>query len=190
MAETVRSHDLSNYREDFVTRDIQKFTTARMADVALSHRLGPQDHDWPGQLRRDALVKRAAGLFRWASTACDFIEDGESGGPEAQLSLILDNVFSPPSAASPWTALDSLYLQVFEQAVTAKASDSRLNYVREILGAIVTVRDPLSVPSLGTLLDFHSCGRPKTPVATVCHPARLSLRLRAVSTGLSVHSIA
>jgi hypothetical protein len=156
MAAAVRSYDLSNHREDFVTRDIEEFITTRMADIARSHRLGPRGHDWPGQLRRDALVQRAAGLFLWASTACDFIEDSESDSPEVQLSLILGNVISPSSAASPWTALDSLYLQVLEQAVTAKASDSRLNQVREILGAIVTVRDPLSAPSLGTLLDLHS----------------------------------
>ena len=108
-------------------------------------------------------------------TTCNFIEDGESDSLEVQLSLILDKIFSPSSAASLWMALESLYLQVLKwQAVTAKASDSCLNHVHEILGVIVTDWDPLFAPSLGTLLDLHLCGCPQTPVVTVCHPAWLS----------------
>ena len=159
MAESVYTYDLTSHRGDFVSRDIQEYIATRTAIIARSHRLDLHGLDWPGQKRLDSLVQGAAGFFRWASAACDFLEDDESDGPEVQLGFILDTVFRSSSAASSWTALDGLYARILEQAVAAKASVSRLDQILEVLGAIVTVRDPLSAPTLGILLGLQSSSR-------------------------------
>jgi hypothetical protein len=86
--------------------------------------------------------------------ACDFLKDDESDGPEVQLGFILDTVFRSSSAASSWTALDGLCARILEQVVAAKASVSHLNQILKVLGAIVTIQDPLSVPTLSILLGL------------------------------------
>jgi hypothetical protein len=141
----------SDLAADLVSRDIMKFFTAKLADVALSHDLGS---DWPGGPSREALTQRAMGLFRWAKVACDVIKDDDSDGPDAQLKFILANssssVTSTHPVISPWAALDILYLQVLRQAATV--SGSRLSQLRDILATIMLAQIPLSMLSLGTLL--------------------------------------
>lgn len=151
MGGLVYPYDL-NHQTALVDADILTFISMRMQDIALSHELTA---DWPGPKRRQALVRRAAGLFVWASTACNFIEDDQSDGPEMQLRLILEEPDIPSDIGSLWTALDALYLQVLRQSVPASASFSRLEELRVVLGTILLAVDPLSLLDLTNLLNVR-----------------------------------
>jgi len=112
-----------------------------------------------GQLRRDALVKRAAGLFRWASTACDFIEDSESDGPEAQLSFDSRLMFSVPSSGLHhrgrlWTVSISKFSS--KQSLLRHLILASIMFARS-WEAIVTVSGSLSAPLLVRCLASTRC---------------------------------
>jgi hypothetical protein len=155
MGSLVRSFDLSSVRKDLVDRDIKKFAEVRLKEIAQSHDLVLVDDVWPGRIVRETLTRKAAGLFLWMSTVCDFIGDDDSDDPEMQLSTILDGAENS-YPLSPWKAIDDLYKQVLHQAVGASASPSRLADVREILGAIVVTANPLSASCLSGLLNIRA----------------------------------
>jgi hypothetical protein len=158
MDKVVKSFDLGTVKSRLVDADILAFISARMADIARSYEL---TIDWPGRERREALVQRAGHLFVWASTACDFVEDDQNDGPEMQLDLILRNFDISSLPASPWTALDSLYLQVLQQSIPPSASESRLDDVRRVLGTIIAAPDPLSLPDLAHVLNLRGASQGK-----------------------------
>jgi hypothetical protein len=162
MGDIVWSYDLGGIDRQIVDNDIALYIKLRLRLIARLHWDSAVDTDWPGQVRRNVLVARAAGLFIWAATACNFVADDEIGDPETQLSLILTD--APGSVFvdfSPWKTLDDLYLHVLCQAVTEKAPITRLQRFREVLGAIVVAADPLSASALDKLLKVH----PSTPIA-------------------------
>jgi nucleoside-triphosphatase THEP1 len=140
-----------------VTRDIRTFITERMKRISRKYDL-EDDEEWPGDERRETLVRKAAGLFIWVTTASEFIEDDEVGDPEGQLQVILDDVIEPHAATSPWHSLDSLYIQVLRQALSERAPDFRRKLYHQVVGAIVTIRNPLSVSALAHLLDIQAHG--------------------------------
>jgi hypothetical protein len=152
MGSLIRSFDLSSLRRELIDHDIKIFAQARLKEIAQSY--GISSVAWPGKATQEALVRQAAGLFQWMSTACDFIEDDNSDGPEEQLSLILDGC-SSPTISSPWKAIDDLYSQVLQQAVSPKTSLSRITDLREVLGAIVVAANPLSAACLSGLLNIQ-----------------------------------
>jgi hypothetical protein len=144
-----------------VTRDIRTFILERMKRIAKTYGLESEDGEWPGRERLDVLVRRAAGLFIWVTTASEFIEDEEVGDPEGQLQIVLDEIAEPShgsSSASPWNSLDSLYLQVLRQALSDRAPEFRRKLYRQIVGAIVTIRNPLNISGLAHLLDIQPQG--------------------------------
>jgi hypothetical protein len=111
-------------------------------------------NDWPGEASRSVLARRSGGLFIWGSTAMRFLEDEEVDDPKAQLRLLLaDNVDTSPSV-SPWKDLDALYLRVLSWAFTSKTSQQRFALFRQVVGAIVTARNPMSAVGLDLLLDL------------------------------------
>jgi hypothetical protein len=138
--------------DEAADRDIGAYIADRMAVIA--HRYG-LDSDWPGEDHRMALVQKAGGLFIWVSTMYTFIEDEDEDDPERQLLAILDPGSRQSLDQSPWAHLDSLYNQVLTQAFSAKAPERRLVLFRKVIGAIVTVRNPLSPLGLGSLLDLR-----------------------------------
>jgi hypothetical protein len=154
MGSMVRSIGLSRGDEE-VDRDIDMFVSKRMAEVARRYQL---DGDWPGQASRKALVQKAGGLFIWVSTALNFIEDEDVDDPEGQLELLLNPGSFLPSHSSPWSDLDALYLQVLAHAFTQKAAERRLSLFRKVVGAIVTMKNPLTAPALGQLLGLGPGG--------------------------------
>jgi hypothetical protein len=157
MGARVQSLDLSSIQSTIVDADILKFVGARMQDIAQLFELAL---DWPGLARRHALVQRAAGLFVWASTACEFIED-ESSDPETQLNLILSGPNTIASLASPWTALDNLYLQVLRHCIPTNAPATLVTELRRVVGAIAALAVRISPLYLSQLLGLS--GSPSTP---------------------------
>jgi hypothetical protein len=151
---SVRAYDVGNCQEEVVERDIATYFEVRLKSIAQRHGLSANDGNWPGHQQRATLTRRAGRLFIWASTVCDFIDDDESEGPEAQLYLILGDRSSLLKPAQPWSALDGLYLRVLQEAAQSRLSSAQ--QISEILGILTVILQPLSISSLGSLLAFPS----------------------------------
>jgi hypothetical protein len=159
MGNLVQSVNLDIIQRHFVDRDILTFVKVRMKDIVQSYQFPFHLHDWPGQERRSSLVRLADGLFVWISTACAFIEMGDTDSdddPDARLASILSA--RPITIASPWIALDNLYTHVLEQAIPREASPARTGLLRDILGTILAAFNPLSASSLAVLRDMPFSG--------------------------------
>jgi hypothetical protein len=103
------------------------------------------------------LVKRSGASFIFAATATSFVNDSLYSPPNRLQQLLVRQ--APSSAVeSPFSALDRLYAQVLEAAVDAETMPSADNVVcarvRELLGALIYVQQPLSIESLSTLLNL------------------------------------
>lgn len=102
------------------------------------------------------LVQKANGLFIWAATACRFIE-----GPLAKkrVAAILAGDFD---AESPEGHLNHLYTSVLQSSIpqnySEKFKQELYTLLRSILGTIVILLSPLSVHSLGVILNEESVG--------------------------------
>jgi energy-coupling factor transporter ATP-binding protein EcfA2 len=182
MGSSVVRHGLQ--RDLDVDRDIEKFILKRMSDVARRFHL---QSDWPGKENRKALVEKAGGLFIWISTALKFIEDEDEDDPEGQLKLILNEGGGSQMSSSPMSDLDTLYLQVLNQAFSFKASERRIGLFRKIVGAIITIKNPLTAIALGTLLDLGSTA--EAAGSTVKQNIRKLQALLVVPGNKPIHTI-
>jgi hypothetical protein len=132
--------------------DIRKFILDELAEITGLFEL---DEDWPGREMVDGLVQKSAGLFIWAATALKFIKQGGTYGPDEPLELVLGDTLVGATMASPFADLDTLYLQVLNRAFPpSQVNEEKLSLCRGVLGAIVTVRDPLNAISLAELLSI------------------------------------
>ncbi|RYN18368.1 hypothetical protein AA0113_g9767 [Alternaria arborescens] len=110
---------------------------------------------WPGAEIIAQLVQSAGGLFIWAATACRFIRDGKRFAPE-RLETILRN--DGEVTTRPEKLLNQIYttvlensIQIFEHRIIEQ--EELLINIQYVLGSIVALYSPLSVQSLGQLLD-------------------------------------
>jgi hypothetical protein len=169
MGDIVWSYDLGAIQRPVVDADIATYIRMRLEYISRLHWASAVDADWPGEVRRKALVAKAAGLFVWAAIVCNFIADDEIGNPETQLSLILaDTTESDAEELYLWEDLDHLYLRVLRRAISVKTPTLRMQRFCEVLGAVVVVANPLSASALESLLDAY-------PLASSGHSATLTV---------------
>lgn len=125
--------------------------------------------NWPGQNYMDRLVSSAHGLFIYAATICRFIEEGSKYFPtDDLLRLVLPNESITNASLwksrnvttheSPTKELDMMYTQVlihYLKGVPHEKDKELLTMIlRQILGAIVTLHDPLSLIAIARLLNM------------------------------------
>jgi hypothetical protein len=108
--------------------------------------------DWPGDQAIKDLVRRAAGLFIWAATACRFISEGRRFAPE-RLSLLFE---SNNSLTEPEKQLNDIYLTVLKNSIGHSYNEQEKKKLYEMLrstiGTVVILFSPLSAISLARLL--------------------------------------
>lgn len=153
-------YDLSAISKDTITRDILMFAQKSLADLAIRYPGTCGTPDWQGPEMRQGLVKRAAGLFIWVSTAVKFIGDCDVDDPEARREVLFSSNSGVSIPGSPSMALNSLYLQVVGQAFPSKASQPRQKLFKDVIGTVLLVEEPLSLAALGSLLGL---GQPSEP---------------------------
>ncbi|KAL4951392.1 hypothetical protein BDW69DRAFT_186426 [Aspergillus filifer] len=107
--------------------------------------------EWPGEDRLNALVKKADGLWIYASTAWRFIcVKRAKGWVEKRLDLLLRD--DSPTHGE----LDGMYTgilkDVLSDATEEETEDTRLEF-QAIVGAIVVLYQPLSIAALSDLLS-------------------------------------
>ncbi|KDQ51816.1 hypothetical protein JAAARDRAFT_704052 [Jaapia argillacea MUCL 33604] len=89
--------------------------------------------EWPGQETLMSLTDTAAGLFIWAKTIVDLVEQGE---PLAQLKLIISGQLARGS-------IDDLYCLILKTAFPTPALEIQIT-IKMITGAIVAAKTLLS----------------------------------------------
>jgi len=108
--------------------------------------------DWPGNENIRVLVRKAAGLFIWAATACRFINEGRRYTAR-RLSLLLEG---NTSLTKPENQLSDIYLTVLKSSVgqgyEEKEREELCETLRITLGTIAILFSPLPALSLARLL--------------------------------------
>jgi NACHT domain len=142
-------HDISH---SIVNHDIRVFIKYHFEVIRGERRFHTE---WPTEESIEALVERASGLFIWAATACRFIKDG-GHYIERRLTTILG---SNTSTTAPEKGLDMIYLMVLQNSVHRDFDeyemDDHCNFLRDTLGAIVTLFASLSIDLLASLANIR-----------------------------------
>ena len=145
----LRLHDVE---PDVVDSDIKLFLKTQLAAVAKGRSDCDLTEDWPSPQDIDALCKKAAGFFIYASTVVKFVAS-EFDPPDERLALII----SLPQGTSHEGkgGIDLLYAQVLEQISHGKDQAFYLHF-KLVVGTVLLISNPLSIKALSGLLRNHS----------------------------------
>src|SRR5882762_974048 len=138
---------LHNIPLDISQKDIRVYLEKRLSRVSRS----PKLKDWPPSEALARLVEKSDGLFIFAATAANFIEDRNASNPIQQLKIVLTMPYITSTATSPHLHLDGLYLTVLRSAFPEVSEDQRTR-LRVVLGTIALLFDRLDPDSLEALL--------------------------------------
>ncbi|KAK6360848.1 hypothetical protein TWF730_006964 [Orbilia blumenaviensis] len=149
ISELVIKHDISSYLETEFSRIKDSFN---QSVIPHTHRQLPKQ--WPDQVKFETLVRMTIPLFIYAATACRFVEERRNGGsPEERLSRVLTST----SGVGGGAMLNSLYKEILEDqiptGITSKRKQDIILEFQDVVGSIVVLVSPLSVPDLSKLLD-------------------------------------
>jgi NACHT domain len=112
------------------------FTTIYQENLLIMQSMS---HPWPSESDLDVLTRKCNGLFIFATTLVDFINN-QNGHPQRKLRRAL----------TAEVGLDALYMQVLQDAPL----DHNFQRVR-VLGTIILLSSPLSIRSLAYLLQLQ-----------------------------------
>lgn len=142
-----------------VDHDITVFLRVKFREIRENAEYIPVD--WPGDETIDLLVKKSAGLFIYAATVCRFIKANDQASPRQ---LLQDFVLGEkPSSLSDQTnkkitaELDGIYTQILEHSIKrieVKHQEEFAAGLRQVIGSIAVLSEPLSPTALGHLLSF------------------------------------
>ncbi|KAH7240501.1 hypothetical protein B0J15DRAFT_516021 [Fusarium solani] len=147
---------LQDVPRDIIQKDLETFLRGTIEQIRIryndgSGRLPPS---WPGKYAIQRIVNMATPLFIVASTVCLFLEDRRLGNPRRQMDKILavkDRTHS--------SMLDQMYLAVLSQqfeggpeSYTPQQKSQIVDEFRLIVGSIILLSTPLTIPVLAHLL--------------------------------------
>ncbi|KAF5628968.1 G-protein beta WD-40 repeat-containing protein [Fusarium sp. NRRL 52700] len=145
---------LQDVSSDIIRLDIEAFLRVNIA--AIRDRYNTQEEklpqDWPSKLDFDLLVSMAVPLFIVASTICRFLDNGRFGNPKRLLNQLLNM-----ESRGYQSTLDRMYMAVlnqqFDENDTPDQRDRIVEEFRHIIGPIILLSTPLTIPSLANLLS-------------------------------------
>ena len=145
--------------KDKHVKHIHLHTRASFEDVALFLRrkiheiVAKHDLNWdefPGEEGMEKLAARASGLFIWAATAAKFFQEQiKLHGTEGLRDLLCE------LTADALDDINSLYSLILRTTYIKHANEWDFEKFRRIVGAIIVMREPLSLEDLGELLDLR-----------------------------------
>jgi hypothetical protein len=143
----LRLHDIE---QDIVEKDISLYLTNRLRHIR-DEWLDPLPDDWPAPSDVAKVSLHAGKLFIFAFTAVEYVRDD----PVDRLRSLSGRVIE---AGRPLTKrLDDIYTTVLLGALDpSKRESTERDLAKRILAAILTVRNPLTLSSLATLLYIPS----------------------------------
>lgn len=141
---------------NMVKSDIETYLHYELEQIAITQ--GLDDNFWPTDVREEQvkrLTTLADRLFIFAATAVKTLSKSRS--PSKMVQSFLDDVaYSNKSLHEP---LDAMYLQIVQAIIPADVDEQEaVNLVEDfqfIVGAIVTLHQPLTFSSLRTLLNVE-----------------------------------
>ncbi|KAH6900410.1 vegetative incompatibility protein HET-E-1 [Thelonectria olida] len=147
---------LHQVKPDVIGKDIRALFEHQLQAIKAEYNSSVSDKrklppDWPTEPDLQILVAMAVPLFLFAATVCRFVGDRKAGSPHQRLRLVLG--YQTKSQSSK---LDTLYLPILSQQVAELSSSERAKVIdnfRDIVGAIVTLAQPLPIPPLADLID-------------------------------------
>ncbi|XTI95240.1 hypothetical protein V2W45_1462911, partial [Cenococcum geophilum] len=148
---------LHNISQSIVDGDIFTFLQHALSDIQQKFAL---TKNWPGDEAIKHLVRKSAGLFIWASTACRFISKGRQLASN-RLSLVLEGA----PTTQPEEELNRIYTTVLKSSVGDYFDEQDKEEVyyslRKTLGTIIILFSSLPTLSLAKLLhiDTEEIGR-------------------------------
>jgi hypothetical protein len=158
--------------------DIGIYIGRRLTAIAINRRL----KDWPGESCLGRFAVKVGGLFIWAATVCDFLEDPRTTHPKEWFDSILGSD-SLSSDRSPANRMDQLYSTILDTCCDW-TDELFLQDYQQVMGTILTVRVPVLMVTLqavypdtdleNILNPFHSLlsgwDDPNRPIETL-HPS-------------------
>ena len=145
----LRLHDVE---PDVVDSDIKHFLKTQLSDIANNSSVCDFAEDWPSSDDLDALCKKAAGFFIYASTAVKFVAS-QCDPPDERLALIIS--LPQDTSHEGKGGIDLLYTQVLEQAFHGKDEAFYLHF-KLVVGTVLLISNPLSIKALSGLLKNSS----------------------------------
>ncbi|PLB50832.1 WD40 repeat-like protein [Aspergillus steynii IBT 23096] len=142
-----------------IKRDIFLYVDYSMDQIRASSELG---NHWPTRDQVSELSQRAGRLFIYAATVCRYLQ--LAADPEESLERILDTTVSDSSTKY----LDEIYTQILMHYLSDGNGDEiggRIQLFQIIVGAIITLSEPLSPRALAAIL-----GVPKHKVNSTLSP--------------------
>jgi hypothetical protein len=137
-------HDLilQDIPREIIDHDISIYFRQELKDIEVS------EHDVKH------LIEKACGLFIWAATACRYIKSGKRT-INRRLSIVLQD---GTSKSNPVKELDEIYARVLSDSISGEYEEEEKEGLfanfRNIVGAIVTIFNPLSTDALAKLLKI------------------------------------
>ena len=152
---------LAEASDVFVLHEIEKSRMDDYIRLFFGHKLSvampPGSDTWPTKAELDTLCTRAAGSFVYAVAAVKFI-DKASRNSRKRIDLLLQ---LPRSAVSKTEiafnedkALDSFYALILQEAFGGCHDPGNDPKIRSVLSVVVLAADPLSPPTIATLLGL------------------------------------
>jgi hypothetical protein len=162
---TVRSLSLDEQNQQTINGDIRLYLADRLQTIKRQQSINV--HTWPEVRSVSRLVRLSAGLFIYAATACDFIENDIDRNAQASLSWFLEEMERTERQSAPiaesnddmeHTAhLDRMYTVILQNALRDGKDDkkkARLSaYLKDLLGALVALQEPLAAGALQRLRE-------------------------------------
>ena len=141
----LRLHDI---KPGLVDSDIKLFLKTRLTEITKNQSICDFAEDWPSSQDVDALCKKAAGFFIYASTVVKFVAS-QYDPPDERLALIIS--LPQDTSHEGKAGIDMLYTQVLEQAFHNRDANFYLQF-RLVVGTALLIFNPLSIKALSGLL--------------------------------------
>ncbi|KAK0199558.1 hypothetical protein DFS33DRAFT_227892 [Desarmillaria ectypa] len=151
---SARWKDIILHRIDrrVVDADIRIYLHAKLITMIpsppISGDLATSNSSWPPEHLLDQLVQKSAGLFVFATTVCRFIE---SPGDRAEQLIQIASVSESHNEGE--YGLDHLYRRTISSAIE-DLPDSKVNHLRTVLGTIILLQEPMTLPNICLLLKM------------------------------------
>lgn len=150
---------LQNVSNDTIRKDLETFFQVRVA--AIRDRYNAQEKripsDWPTKEQIIKLVDASFPLFISAATLCRFMDNRKLGNPKRLMKQLLDAKDRRHESNLDQMYSDILYQQ-FNDNDTAWQRQQTVEEFRLIVGSLVLLKDPLTIPALARLLCSDKVG--------------------------------
>jgi hypothetical protein len=150
---------LQNVSDYTIRKDLETFFQVRVA--AIRDRYNAQERrissDWPTKEQVAKLVEASFPLFISASTLCRFLDNRKLGNPQRLMKQLLD-----AKDREHESSLDQMYsailYQQFNDNDTAWQREQTVEEFRLIVGSLILLKNPLTIPAFTRLLSSDKVG--------------------------------